>query len=128
MTDDAFLRALEDGSLALTDFSHRAHVRAGYLMLKEEPTFGRALDRLANAIRAFAARHGKDGLYHETITVAFMSLIAARKAANDPGDWETFAAAHPDLFEKDILARYYTPDLLRTRRARAVFLLPGEAA
>ncbi len=130
MDDRDFLSALETATLDPAAFTHRAHVRAGFLILREAPTFGAALDRIERAIRAFAAKHGKDGLYHATVTVAFMTLIHARMAAQGTSGWETFAAGNPDLFEADVLARYYPKEFLANPAARAVFQLPpaGEAA
>ncbi|WP_297081678.1 hypothetical protein, partial [uncultured Demequina sp.] len=81
-------------------------------------------------IRGFAAKNGKDGLYHATITTAFMALIHARMALHPERGWEAFAAANPDLFEADVLTRYYPRDVLAEPAARAAFQLPpvGEAA
>jgi hypothetical protein len=39
-------------------------------------------------------------------------------------DWESFAARHPDLFDGDLLGRYYTKDILRSDIARRCFVLP----
>ena len=64
MRDDEFLLALETGTLPLAAFDHRAHVRAGYLYLKRHG-LGGAIERFSGALKALAARHGKDGLYHE---------------------------------------------------------------
>lgn len=126
MTDEEFLRRLADCSLPPEDFNHRAHVRAAYLVLAEAPSFGAALERMRDLITGFAAHLGKTGLYHETITVAFMALINARRAEAEAGQsWETFAAANPDLFEKDVLARRYDKAVLQSDLARQVFLLPG---
>ena len=130
MDDRDFLRALEAATLDPAAFTHRAHVRAGFLILREAPTFGAALDRIERAIRGFAAAHGKDGLYHATITTAFMTLIHARMAAEDDTDWKTFAVRNADLFEADVLGRYYPKAVLQSPAARAVFQLPpaGDAA
>ena len=87
MRDDDFLMALENGALPLAAFDHRAHVRAGYLYLTRHG-FGGAIQRFSSTLKAFAARHGKDGLYHETITVAFLALINEHVAASEAPDWE----------------------------------------
>jgi hypothetical protein len=92
---------------------------------------------MATALRRFTADHGKHGLYHETVTAAFLALIHQRMA-EDLGaqgqeialagaralDWERFAAAHPDLFASDLLARYYSKETLRSDLARHCFVLP----
>jgi hypothetical protein len=123
MSDDEFLAAFEAATLSLADFTHRAHVRAGYLYLSRLG-LGAAIDRFGKSLRAFAAAYGKQGLYHETITVAFLALINERIAKTDAADWETFIAANADLMERNCLAQFYAPEELASAEARAVFLLP----
>jgi hypothetical protein len=136
MTCDELIRQLEDCTLPLPAFDHRAHVQAGFTYLQRHGYAG-ALAAMATALRRFAAHHGKHGLYHETITTAFLALIHQRMAEdlNAQGreialagaqalDWERFAAAHPDLFARDLLARYYSRDTLRSDLARHCFVLP----
>jgi hypothetical protein len=127
MQDDDFLAALEAGTLPLAQFDHRAHVRAGYLYVTRHG-FGGAVERFARTLKAFAARHGKDGLYHETITVAFLALINEHEAAGDAADWEAFIAANPELLDRRTLTRFYAPDELAAPEARRVFRLPRRRA
>ena len=87
---------------------------------------------MATALQRFAAHHGKHGLYHETVTVAFLTLIHERMAADlidrgcDAHDlvWEDFARRHPDLFAAELLSRYYSRETLRSDLARRCFVLP----
>jgi hypothetical protein len=126
MTDEEFLRRLADCSLPPEAFNHRGHVRAAFLVLARTPGFGAALERMRGLITAYAAHLGKAGLYHETITVAFMALINARRAeAGSVDSWQAFAAANPDLFDKDVLAGRYDQAVLQSELARRVFILPG---
>jgi hypothetical protein len=127
--DDAeFLSAFRSGTLPLAGFDHRAHVRAGYLYVTRHG-LGLAIARFGRDLRAFAAAHGKHGLYHETITVAFLALINERialGAESGGGDrgWDSFAETNPDLFGRDSLAPFYAPEELAAPAARRVFLLP----
>jgi hypothetical protein len=123
MRDDDFLAALEDGTLPLAAFDHRAHVRAGYLYVTRHG-FGGAVERFARVLKAFAARHGKDGLYHETITVAFLALINEHVAASAAPDWDSFIAANTELLDRRTLLHFYAPEELASAEARRVFKLP----
>ncbi len=123
MSDDEFLAAFEATALPLPAFDHRAHVRVGYLYLTRHG-FGAAIDRFRTALRNFAAAHGKGGLYHETITVAFLALINEHIARGDAADWESFATANPDLMDRNCLKHFYAPEELAAPEARAVFRLP----
>ena len=125
--DDDFLEAFRTGALPLGDFDHRAHVRAGYLYVTRFG-LGLAIERFGKDLRAFAAVHGKHGLYHETITVAFLALINERVALGGDRGWDAFAAANPDLFQRNSLAPFYAPEELASPEARRVFKLPRRVA
>jgi hypothetical protein len=71
-----------------------------------------------------AVRAGSPAAYHETITVAFLAVIAERSGADAFADFEAFACANRDLMDKSVLGRWYTPDRLGMDLARRTFLLP----
>ena len=136
MTCDELIAALEECRLPAAAFDHRAHVQAGFGYLQRHGYAG-ALIALATALRRFSAHHGKQGLYHETVTAAFLALIHQRMAEDLDAegreialagaqalDWERFAASHPGLFARDLLARYYSKDTLNSALARHCFVLP----
>jgi hypothetical protein len=124
MNDDDFLDALEACTLAPAAFHHAAHLRAGFLYLQRHD-FPEALGAMRRAIKGFAASIGKDGLYHETITTAFMTLINARLAVEPAGiAWEDFAGRHRDLFDGTALSQHYSRERLQHPLARQIFLLP----
>ena len=131
-TCDELIAKLEDCTLPAAAFDHRAHVQVGFAYLQRHGYAG-ALGAMATALRRFAAHHGKQGLYHETITAAFLALIHERMAEDlfaMGGDlsrkleWESFAARHPDLFAGDLIGRYYSKETLRSDLARRCFVLP----
>lgn len=125
MTDDGFLTALEKGEIAPQSFHHREHVRMGFCLTRAYG-FGEACERARAILNGIAAKAGKPQLYHETVTVAFLALINARAAAQAHEDFESFATANPDLFDKGLLARFYDGALLTSALARRAFLLPGD--
>lgn len=127
-TDAEFIRALEQGSLPADEFDHAAHLRAGYLYLRDLG-FARAIERTRKTIGAFAAGLGRPERYHETITVAYLALIQQHLAERgDSGGWAGFARDNPDLFARDLLLDYYDADRLACDLARRTFLLPKRAA
>jgi hypothetical protein len=118
-----FLAALEAATLPPEEFDHAAHVRAGYLYLRRH-AFPQATAALCATIARYSRAIGKPDRYHETITVAFMSLINAQlRRGGDSGDWEAFRAANPQLFRPDVLLAYYPREVLESPEARAAFTL-----
>ena len=126
MNDRDFLAAFEAGTLPEERFHHPDHVRAAWLLLREEAPAA-ALSRFSSALKRFAAAKGKTRLYHETITWAYVLIINERVQRAGGGlEWEEFASANPDLltWRPSVLDRYYRPETLGSELARSVFLLP----
>ena len=129
MTDDELMRDFEAGRAPEGGFHHREHVRVAWNYLRRYP-LADAMGRFCGGLRQFAERQGASGLYHETITVAYLLLINERLNGQDDLDWETFAAGNPDLlvWKPSLLERLYTSETLRSERARRVFVMPDRMA
>jgi hypothetical protein len=122
MTDRDFLAAFEAATLAPQAFDHRAHLRAACLYLARQP-FLEACIAMRDGLRHYAAHIGRAGLYHETVTVAFMSVVAECLAAEPGLTWQGLLERHPELCERGLLERYYEPGRLASDAARARFVL-----
>ena len=130
MNDHEFVDAFEACAIAGVDFHHADHVRLAWIYLREHPLI-EAIERFTTSLQRFASHHGVPGLYHETITWAYMLLIYERMQRDGaPADWESFRAAHGDLFDRkpSILERYYSRETLRSDLARRIFVLPDAGA
>lgn len=125
MDDDALLAAFEDASLPLSALSHRAHVQLAWIHLRREP-FGHAGERLCASLRRYATAHGKDGLFHATITWAYLALVHERMQ-DGPDSFAAFAQANGDLLDHraGAIRRHYDDATLASPRARTVFVLPA---
>jgi len=123
-TEPAGLLAdFEAGRIEPASFSHSDHVRVGYEML-ERHLYPEALLHLARGLRCLAAKAGKPEVYHETITAAFLALIAERRLSGRYADFGDFAARNPDLFGKKLLSDFYESAVLQSSVARQTFVLP----
>ncbi|MEI6457917.1 MAG: hypothetical protein WCP04_03195 [Pseudomonadota bacterium] len=124
LSDASFLAALEAGTLPPEAFGHRGHLRAGFLYLGRLD-FPEACVAMKRAIVGFAARLGKGTLYHETLTVAYLALIAERRA-DEPADilFDTFMAQYPELQDVAYFRRYYPAGVLEAAETRRTFILP----
>lgn len=124
--DHALVQTFEAGHEPDGGFHHREHVRVAWYYLQHH-ALPEALARFSASLRHFAAARGKTGLYHETITVAYMLFINERLDGDARSlPWEAFAAENPDVLSwgPSLLDRYYTPETLKSERARRTFLLP----
>jgi hypothetical protein len=128
--DDATLLArFESCALSPAELRHEEHVRVAWLCLHGVP-FEDGARRFCHGLRRFAAAHGKAGLYHETITWAYLALVHERMQASGAGEFPAFAVANRDLFEGGLaaLAPFYERTTLASPLARRAFLLPRLSA
>lgn len=125
MQDEQFVAAFERGGLSGGEFTHAGHVRVAWWYLKRYD-FTEALERFRTALRRFAAAQGAAGRYHETITVAYLLIIAGRLDETPELSWVEFAGRHADVLSRTppILARYYTNETLQSERAKGTFVRP----
>jgi len=121
----ALLDRFIDTSLPADEFHHQQHVEVAWEFVRQ---YGMpaAIAEFSAAIKRFAIAKGAHGLYHETITWAFLLLIAERQARTPAENWETFERENLDLltWKPSILERYYSKELLASDLAKRTFLMP----
>ena len=122
--DEEFLAGLEAGTLPPAEFNHRGHLRAGFLYLRRHD-FPGACVAMKRTIRAFAAALGKGSLFHETVTIAYLALMAER-LIEEPRElgFDDFLERYPELLSSEYFERYYPKGSLDGQEARATFVLP----
>jgi len=116
-------------TLPKTEWTHAAHLAVGAWHVDR---FGpaEALDRLRAGIRLLNDAHGTPntdtGGYHETITRAYVALIAEYlAAAPSPSlDERVRSFLGSSLAEKTALLAYYSKDLLMSVQARREWVHP----
>lgn len=130
LDDAALLDGFERHTLPREAWTHRAHVRVAMLHVRRLG-FDAALERMRARIQAFNHAKGiTDSLttgYHETLTVAWLRVVAAAvaaAAAEPPADSIEFCDRNPDLLDKTLLRRYYTRERMLTEDAKRAFVEP----
>ncbi|NNF51198.1 MAG: hypothetical protein HKN59_02050 [Gammaproteobacteria bacterium] len=122
--EEKFLDSFENCLLPPGEWTHAAHIQMAWLCLQAD-VFDAALTRIRAGILRYNAKVlNKLGEYHETVTVAFATLIASRI---EPGEtWEQFRGRNADLFARKppALANYYSAEMLMSERARSQFVEP----
>jgi hypothetical protein len=115
------------GEIDAADFPHREHVRMAFEMLRRHD-FVTTAQRYSQALRVMSSRAGRPQAFNQTLTIAFLSLIAERlEGAAGCADFAAFLAAQPQLLDKGALLRWYSPERLASDPARRTFLLPEPA-
>jgi hypothetical protein len=122
MTDIELLAGFEAGTLG--EFRHRDHVRVGFAILARDGDLAAAALVFRAGLRRLA---GDSGKYHETITWAYLVLIAERMHGKRYACSEQLLADHPDLLDHGggALAQHYdVAAITESPLARMVFVLP----
>lgn len=118
------VRAFEERRTLTGSLSHGEHVMIAWHYARTRPA-PQALAELARGIQELAVAIGKEGLYHETLTWAWFSLIRERmERIGADASWAEFAAASEDLLSGRAIHEIYAKATLDSELARRVFLMP----
>jgi hypothetical protein len=132
--DDALLASFLDCTLPPEQLGHPEHVRLAYLFVRRHPDFGDAALAFRSALRRYVTAIGRADRYHETLTWAYLALIAERierEGEEPPVDSQQFVARWPELVDHRtgaFAAAYDVAEITASPLARRVFLLPGRRA
>jgi hypothetical protein len=128
MTDAEFARAFEGGAIAPADFDHDAHLRVAWVYLRESASHDAAIARMRAGIQRFAAAAGQPEKYHETITRAWMILLAQVRASQAAEyELQDVLGRYPALADKNVLLKYYSRERLFGEAARRQWIEPDVA-
>jgi hypothetical protein len=111
---DILRRILDRGA----GFGHREHIELAWSYLGRDD-IDAAHRKVTAAIRHVAGLHGAPDKYHETITRAWVHLVALHRAHGEHNSFDEFIAANARLLDRHLLDRHYSRELLMSEEARA---------
>jgi hypothetical protein len=127
LSDDTVLKAFEACQLDPAKFHHDDHIRLAWLCVRRYGAL-EAEAKLLDGLRQFAQRAGVPQKFMHTTTIAWTRLVAAAYAnssrTNNFSDW---IQSHPELLDRNLLAKYYSPGRLETPKARSGWMEPDLA-
>ena len=123
--DRQFAAAVQDCSISLDEFDHRAHLKLAYVYLTMH-TPDEAVDLVRGALMGLLEHNNIDTTkYHETITRAWVLAVfhfMNKSVASVSAD--TFIDQHPQMLNAKIMMSHYSPETLFSEDARLSFLEP----
>jgi hypothetical protein len=130
---DALAARFESAAIAATEWTHHAHLTVGaWHVARHGPDA--ALERMRAGIRRLNAAHGTIDSdtrgYHETITRAYVRLLAAflaTRPAAEPLAATIAALLAGPLAARDVLLRHYSRERLLSVAARREWVEPDLA-
>lgn len=123
MASEASLERFLAATIDLPAFTHQEHVRMAFELLRRHD-FPQAACLYSGALKRLTLRAGRPEVFHQTVTIAFLSLIAEAMAPDAHASFPDWLRAHPELLDRSVLTRWYRPGRLASPLARATFVLP----
>lgn len=124
MNDAEFLQKFTDTTLPKSEFKHQSHIRLAWIYLMKH-NFDDASDLIIRGIKNYAASVGASHIYHETLTRAWIQLVADAIAVHPHADsFSQFINTAPELLNKNAPLRLYTQKTLDSERARHEWIQP----
>ena len=123
VSDAEFLAAFTSCTLPRSSFRHGDHLRLAWILLHRKP-FDEALTLIREGIRRFAAHHGASHIFHETVTIAWVKLLAT----HDEASFDEFIARNEHRLNLSLLHRFWTPAVLDSQAARTGWVPPDKEA
>lgn len=117
------LAELERVLTAAGGFGHREHVELAWRYL-ERYELPRAQQTMAEAIRRLAARHDMPAKYHQTLTLAWVHLVAVHRLRRPAEGFDAFLALSPELLDRALVQRHYSEQRLWSEPARTCWIEP----
>jgi hypothetical protein len=116
--EDGFVAAVEECRYAIAEFRHADHIRLAWIYVRRYGA-GKAEKRIAETIRRFAISHGHEAKYHETLTRAWLRLVAtAEHLTPTVTAFDDLLASHGWLLDRSALSAFYSDMRLSSEAAR----------
>ena len=127
LPDAEFVQAFEDCKLPHAAFRHADHIRLAWIYVIRHGG-SEAEAKLLAGIHKMALHVNAPQKFLYTTTIAWTRLVAAAQesgpAANHFSEWIEW---HPELLNRDLLAKHYSAGRLETPEARSGWVEPDLA-
>jgi hypothetical protein len=104
-------------------FGHREHIELAWSYMRLH-SIDEARAAMTTAIRHIARQHGAEGKYHETMTRAWLHLVAVHVQRWPAESFEEFIERNPELLDRALIEHFYSQELIFGESARATWVDP----
>jgi len=105
-------------------FGHSEHLELAWHFLASY-SLAEARCRTASALRHVATLHGASDRYHDTITRAWVYLVAVHMRRGHADSFDEFLAENRGLLDRGLLERHYSSEALWSDAARQRWTEPN---
>ncbi len=121
LSDEEFLETFSNLQLPPCSFRHGDHLRLAWIQLHTKP-FEEALTLVREGIRRYAKHQGADRKFHETVTTAWVKLLATHPETS----FAEFITNNEHRLNLALLYRFWTPAVLDSEAARTSWIPPDK--
>jgi len=127
LNDSDFVTAFEACQLHHGAFHHADHIRLAWIYVTRDGA-NKAEAQLLAGIRKMALDAGAPQKFLYTATIAWTRLVAAaHQNGLNAQSFSEWIQQHPQLLDRDLLAKHYSPGRLETPEARSGWVEPDLA-
>lgn len=125
LSDSEFRNQFADRSLDPKVFSHEAHLRMAWLLIREMG-LAKAEGSIQSQLQAYVLHLGETDKYHVTVTLVAMKAVYHFMQKSNIIDFKAFIAENPRLKTnfKDLINSHYSFDIFTSEEARISYLPP----
>jgi hypothetical protein len=121
--DEEFLAAFEAGRIANQSFHHRDHLRLAWIQIRRLG-LERASESITAAIRHFAAHHGQENRYHDTMTRFWLRAVAIGIDRHPDLTFDDLLIAESHLLDKNLPFLHWSRQRMSSDDARGHWIEP----
>ena len=124
--DQTFKEQVENCTIPVSDFDHRAHLRLAYVYLVENNTEN-SIKLMRDTLNRLLRTNNIDpsSKYHETLTQAWLLAVNHfMKNSKVSRSADEFINKNPKILESQIMMTHYRQESLFSEKARKVFIKP----
>lgn len=125
LSDAAFQEQFEACTLPATLFTHEAHLRLAWLLLRE---YGQstAEEKIQDLLLAYVSALGASEKYNTTLTLAAMKAVHHFMQKSSADSFSNFIEDFPRLKTnfKDLMSAHYSRDIYNSEEAKAHYIEP----
>lgn len=124
-TDSEFLLSMESLKFPAQIFTHIAHLRLGWLLIKKHGLkFG--IIHMEQLLKAYTKKNSAEDKFNKTLTVASMQAVNHFINRSQYSSFEDLIIEFPRLRTsfKDLLLTHYSKEILLSQTAKKTYLEP----
>ncbi|WP_420387342.1 hypothetical protein [Roseivirga sp.] len=125
LSDQALIDQLNSAQLSPSYFSHEAHLRLAWLLIKQKGIH-QAIEEVQQILKHYVKALGAEEKYNTTLTIAATKAVYAFMLESEAESFEEFMQDAPRLKTefRQLMASHYSEHIFQAEEAKVKFMEP----